>query len=190
MSQSLLDNPWLIQVAVFGLIATVAWLAVEWISARRSRAEERLEDYIDPLARRRREEAVATGGRKNDAMTRMLEASAPALARPLQPKSEQDIGKLKMKLSHAGFRSQAAPQIFLGIKVVMLAIGVVLGGGTTVALMGMSQSALFRVGMIAGVMFYLPEIILYGLPDALDLMVVCVEGASASTRQCARLPRK
>src|SRR4051812_25154078 len=102
MSESLLNSPWLIQIAVFGLIATCAWLAVEWFGANRSRAEERLEDYVDPLARRRREEGALPGNKKSDAMTRMLEASAPALARPLQPKTEKDIGKLKMKLSHAG----------------------------------------------------------------------------------------
>ena len=50
-------------------------------------------------------------------MARMLEASAPALAKPLQPKTEQAMSKLKLKLSYAGFRSEAAPQIFLSIKV-------------------------------------------------------------------------
>src|SRR4051794_12831486 len=122
MSQ-LVNNPWLVQIAVFGLIATIAWLAVEGLGAGRSRAEEGLEDYIDPQARKRREEAAtAIGGKKSDAMTRMLEASAPALAKPLQPKTEQDIGKLKMKLSHAGFRNQAASQVFLGIKVILLMV--------------------------------------------------------------------
>jgi tight adherence protein C len=207
MSQSLLNNPWLIQIAVFGLIATIAWIAVDWLGgAGRSRQEERLEDYVDPLARRRREEATATGGSKrNDAVTRMLEASAPALAKPLQPKTEKDMGKLKMKLSHAGFRSQAAPQIFLGIKVVMLMLGVVLGGGTTVALLGMTQGAIIRVIMIAGLMFFLPEIVVYfiakkrkesiflGLPDALDLMVVCVEaglGLDQAMRKVAEEMKK
>src|SRR6185369_14507979 len=142
MSQSLLNNPWLVQIAVFGLIATIAWIAVDWLGGGRSRQEERLEDYIDPLARRRREEGTATGGKKNDAVTRMLEASAPALAKPLQPKTEKDIGKLKMKLSHAGFRSPGAPQMFLGLKVVMLALGVVFGGGTTVALLGVNQGSI------------------------------------------------
>jgi tight adherence protein C len=53
--------------------------------------------------------------------------------------------------------------------------------------MGINQSSLFRVVMIAGGMFYFPdgvvmwlgkkrkESIFLGLPDALDMLVVCVE---------------
>jgi len=204
-AQSMLNNPWLIKIAVFGLIAAIAWIAFDWFSSGRSRQEERLEDYIDPLARRRREEAGVPGGKKNDAVTRMLEASAPALAKPLQPKTEQDMGKLKMKLSHAGFRGPGAPQIFLGLKVIMLVLGVVLGGGTTVALIGVNQGAIIRIVFVVGGMFFLPDIVLYflakkrkesiflGLPDALDLMVVCVEaglGLDQAMRKVAEEMKK
>src|SRR5206468_3171834 len=101
------------------------------------------------------------GGKKGDAVTRMLEASAPALAKPLQPKTEKDIGKLKLKLSHAGFRSQAAPQMFLGIKVILLVAGLVLGGGTTVAFLGVNQGAIIRAVLIVGGLFFLPDIALW-----------------------------
>ena len=200
------DNPWVIQIAVFGLIAALAWLAVDWLGGGRSRAEQRLDDFKDPMARKRREEANATGGKKkNDAMTRMLEASAPALAKPLQPKTEKDIGKLKTKLSVAGFRSQAAPQIFLGIKFIMLVIGVLFGGGTTFALLGINRGSLFRVVLLAGSFFYFPDLVLWwlgkkrkesiflGLPDALDLMVVCVEaglGLDQAMRKVAEEMKK
>jgi tight adherence protein C len=96
-------NPWIIQIAVFGLIAAVAWLAVDWLGGKSSRAEQRLDDYKDPLSRKRREEGAALGKKKNDTMARMLEASAPALAKPLQPKSEKDIGKLKMNCRTRAF---------------------------------------------------------------------------------------
>jgi tight adherence protein C len=205
-AELLSENPWLVQLAVFGLIAAVAWLAVDWLGGGSStRAEQRLDDFKDPLSRKRREEAMAGSKKKNDAMSRMLEASAPALAKPLQPKSEKDIGKLKLKLSYAGFRSQAAPQIFLGIKFVMLMLGVVFGGGMTVAILGVNQGSLVRIVMIAGGMFYFPEIILFwlgrkrkeaiflGLPDALDLMVVCVEaglGLDQAMRKVAEEMKK
>jgi len=135
----------------------------------------------------------------------LLERSAPALAKPLQPKTEKDMGKLKMKLAHAGFRSEAAPQIFLGMKLVMLVIGVVVGGGTTIALLGVNKTSIFRCVMIAGTMFYLPNMIVYwiakkrkesiflGLPDALDLMVVCVEaglGLDQAMRKVAEEMKK
>jgi len=199
------DNPWIIQLSVFGLIAAVAWLAVDWVGGGSSRAEQRLQDFKDPLARKRREEAGGPGKRKNDTMARMLEASAPALAKPLQPKTEQGMSKLKLKLSYAGFRSEAAPQIFLMTKVIMLAIGVVLCGGTTVALMGLNQRSLIRIVFTAGGMFFFPDALLFwlgkkrkesiflGLPDALDLMVVCVEaglGLDQAMRKVAEEMKK
>src|SRR5438067_2082140 len=203
-AQSLLNHPWVVQLAVFGVIAIVVWIIVDYFGRGRSRSEERLEDYTDPQARRRREEGVAGGKKKNEAMA-FLAASAPALAKPLQPKTEKDRGKLKMKLAHAGFRSEAAPQIFLGMKLVMLVIGVVVGGGTTVALLGVNKTSIFRIVMIAGTMFYIPNMIVYwiakkrkesiflGLPDALDLMVVCVEaglGLDQAMRKVAEEMKK
>jgi tight adherence protein C len=202
LAQSFSD-PWIVQLAVFGLIAALAWLAFDWFAGNSSRVEQRLEDFKDPLARRRREEAQSK--KKSDAMARMLEASAPALAKPLQPKNEFEANKLKMKLSHAGFRSEGAPQIFLGMKFILLVIGVILGGGTTIALMGVNQASLFRCVMIAGGMFYLPDLIVFwlakkrkesiflGLPDALDLMVVCVEaglGLDQAMRKVAEEMKK
>jgi tight adherence protein C len=176
---------WLAPLGVFGLVAALAWMTVDWLSSKTSRAEQRLDDFKDPMARKKREELGPK--KKNDAVARMLESAAPSLAKPLQPKSEQEQSKLKLKLSYAGFRSEAAPQIFLGCKFIMLMIGLVLGGGTTVAIMGINQGSLFRIVMIAGGMFYFPDVVVMwlgkkrkesiflGLPDALDLLVVCVE---------------
>jgi tight adherence protein C len=205
LGQSSFENPILVQIAAFGFIAALAWLAFDWFAKGNSRAEQRLQDFKDPQNRKRREENLAGGKKKNDAMSRMLEASAPALAKPLQPKTELEQNKLKMKLSHAGFRSQAAPQIFLGMKFVMLMIGLVLGGGTTVALLGITQGSIFKIVMIAGGMFFFTDIVVYflakkrkegiflGLPDALDLMVVCVEaglGLDQAMRKVAEEMKK
>ena len=201
-AQSFLNNPWVVQLAVFGAIAIIVWVIVDFLGRGRSRSEERLQDYTDPQARKRREEGG--GPKKNEAMA-LLERSAPALAKPLQPKTEKDMSKLKLKLSHAGFRSEAAPQIFLGMKFVLLVLGVVIGGGTTLALLGVNMKSLFRVVMIAGTMFYVPNMIVWwiakkrkesiflGLPDALDLMVVCVEaglGLDQAMRKVAEEMKK
>lgn len=195
-------SPWMVQVAVFGVIAVIAWMAFDWFTKRRSRAEERLDELRDPMLRKKREEGAT---KTNDAMSRMLQASAPALAKPLQPKTEKEQGKLKLKLSYAGFRSEAAPQIFLGMKIIMLVIGLILGGGGAIAAYGFSQGALIRIVIIAGGMFYLPdgivwwlgkkrkESIFLGLPDALDLMVVCVEaglGLDQAMRKVAEEMKK
>jgi tight adherence protein C len=194
-------NPLLVQGAVFGLFATMAWLAMDWLSKGGSRTEKRLEIIRDPMARKRQEAA----GKKGDAMSRMLEASAPALAAPLQPKSEKDINKLKLKLGYAGFRGESAPMVFQAMKFLGLCIGLFLGGGATFLTMGFTQGALMRVVLVAGALFYLPELVVMflarrrkeaiflGLPDALDLMVVCVEaglGLDQALRKVAEEMKK
>lgn len=196
-------SPLAVQIAVFGLIAALVWVVVDWFSSKNTRAEQRLDDFRDPISRKRREEAGRKGG--SDAVTRMLEAASPALAKPLQPKTQKEAANLKMKLSYAGFRGEGAPQVFLGAKFICLIVGLFLGGGTTVALMGLTQGALMRIVLIAGGMFYLPdgivwflgkkrkEAIFLGLPDALDLMVVCVEaglGLDQAMRKVADEMRK
>ena len=199
---ALLTNPWLVQLAVFGLIATMAWLIVDFITKRNSRAEQRLDELRDPMARKKRDEANI---KKSDTMSRMLKASAPTFAKPLQPKTEKEQGKLKLKLGYAGFRGEGAPPVFLGMKFILLVIGILIGGGTTVAIMGLNQGSLFRVVLIAGGMFYLPDLVIMwlgkkrkeaiflGLPDALDLMVVCVEaglGLDQAMRKVAEEMKK
>jgi tight adherence protein C len=120
-------------------------------------------------------------------MTRVLAKAAPALSRPLQPKSGKDIGKLKARLVQAGFRHESHPSIFLGFKLAGLVIGLVVGGGTVLLTSGISQGSLMKAGALGGLFFYLPDIVMWfiakkrkdaiflGLPDALDLLVVCVE---------------
>src|SRR5688572_8510886 len=93
--------PWLVALGVFGLVAALAWVAFDWITGKSNRAEERLDDFRDP--RRKRGEM---GQKKPEgAMSRMLEQAAPKFAKPLQPKTEKEQSRLKLKLGYAGFRS-------------------------------------------------------------------------------------
>ncbi len=149
----------------------------------RGTTERRLDELKDPNARRGDSEK----GGKLDPMTKMLQKATPSLAKPLQPKSEKEVGRLKERLSFAGLRTETAPTVFLGIKFVGLIIGLFLGGGSLLLFTGFNIGGLFRAAMFAGGFFYAPDLglwwlgkrrkdqIFYGLPDALDLMVVCVE---------------
>lgn len=174
-------NPWIVYGAVFGLIAAIVWLILDWSGNRSSRAEQRLDDLSDPNRGKRTE---AKGG---SSMSRMLQAAAPALSAPLQPKSELEQSQIKQSLSHAGFRGESAPSIYMGLKVIGLVGGFIIGGGISFFIMGFTVGAMIRTIICAGVLFYLPTAVLWwlgknrkqaiflGLPDALDLMVVCVE---------------
>lgn len=179
----------LLPFAAFGLVAALAWWLMDFLSPTKSREEERLDEFRDPNFRRGKKEQGAV--KKSDAMTRVLEKATPALAKPLQPKNEKDANKLKSTLSHAGFRNEAAPTIFLGLQFLCLILGLFIGGGTVLLVSGFTTWSLIKAVGVAGLMFYLPKFVVMflarrrkqqiflGLPDALDLMVVCVEAGLA-----------
>lgn len=186
---TLIGTPLLTKVAIFGGVACGAWLLLDLMSGKKKpRAEARLDDFRDP-SRRRGEAREGSRGvtKRADGMTRLLEKASPRMAKPLQPKSEEDVGKLRAKLNYAGFRGESSPSIFLGLKTMCLAIGFFVGGGTLLFTKGATGEAVMYTIAVAGIAFYLPEVVLYflrksrqdniffGLPDALDLMVVCVE---------------
>jgi tight adherence protein C len=200
-----IDIMYLLPFAAFGAIGATAWLLVEWYTSRRPRTEQRLDEIRDPMAARRRQQEGGRGAVKSsDAMTRMLERATPALAKPLTPKNANEAGKLKSKLQHAGFRGETAPTIFLGLKFAGLIVGVMMAGGSLI-LSDLGYMALLRAAALAGGMFYLPDGIVWfigrkrkeqiflSLPDALDLMVVCVEaglGLDQAMRKVAEEMKK
>jgi tight adherence protein C len=178
----------LTKIAIFGAVACAVWLVMELVAKGSPRVEQRLEDFSDP-SRRRGEGAGGSRGvtKRSDGIGRLLEKASPKFSKPLQPKSEEDVGKLRAKLNHAGFRGETTPSIFLGLKSICIAVGFIAGGGTMWFTKGATTEALMYTVGVAGVSFYLPDVVVwwfkksrqdnifFGLPDALDLMVVCVE---------------
>lgn len=172
----------LIPFAVFGGAMAIAWLAMEWMgTGKRARAEERLDEWKDPNRRRKEEPRNTT-----QAVTRVIERASPALAKPLRPATERDASRLKQRLMQAGFRGQEASTIFLGLKFLSLCAGVLIGGGG-VLIFGTNHQVLLRCAGFGCLLFFIPDVLLalvgsqrkqsifLGLPDALDLLVVCVE---------------
>jgi tight adherence protein C len=173
----------LVPFAIFGLFAVGAWLILETLGARKPRAQERLEELRNPSKRRA---AETTPVKKSATMTKML-AKATPMAKPLQPKTDEEVGKLRRRLSEAGFRNESALGIFLGLKFIGLMVGLSLSGGTALLTAGLTQKALIYTVITSAGLFYLPDAVVWliakyrkdaiflGLPDVLDLLVVCVE---------------
>lgn len=105
----------------------------------------------------------------------------------VKPKEAQELSKTRSALVHAGFRQPHAVDIYWGIKVGAALVG--LGVGVLVAASGRvpGQYKMLAALLCVAVGFYLPGMLLdsrvkkrqkaiqNGLPDALDLLVVCVE---------------
>lgn len=171
--------PW----AIFGAITCLILVAVSYFSSDSSRATERLEELRDPGLRGKKK----AGENQQGGMGNLLNRAAPTISKALEPKSELEQDKLRVRLSNAGFNSPNAPQIFLSLKVILLAAGALAGAGFGLTWWGMTQYGLVSVVASGGLGFYLPEVVLallgkkrkenvfLTLPDALDLLVVCVE---------------
>lgn len=107
----------------------------------------------------------------------------------MQPSSETDIRSIRHSLITAGYRRAHAPLLYLGSKLFMaiaLLLGTTLIPAKALGFPGFSTLLIYYV-LAAFVGYYLPdywlrwtigarkERILRALPDALDLLVVCVE---------------
>lgn len=204
LASSLFDFQTIIPFAIFGLFAVGAWWLMEVFAKRRPKAEQRLDEFRDP-SKRNRDGRDGPSIRESSAVTKLLEKASPALAKPLQPQDEASAGKLKQRLNCAGFRTESASMIFLSLKFAGLIAGLMLFGGPMLLLAGVSQDTFIRTGIVAGALFFLPDVVLwfltkrrkdaifFGLPDALDLMVVCVEaglGLDQAMRKVAEEMKK
>ncbi len=180
-----LDMSYVTPVAIFVAIAVGLWLMFDTLFNRETRSESRL----DQMRRRARgeveEEPQANSTR--DGINKLLTKASPALSSAIQPKNEKDVNKMKVKLDSAGFRNDNAVEMFLSIQVLCGLFGLFMGGVGSLFLKGFTTTAALYAAGIALLFFLLPGIILgflaskrkekifLGLPDALDLMVVCVE---------------
>ncbi len=181
--------PWVI----FAVCTVGVWALISAFQKEDNRATERLAELRDP-----------SGGKKkkkpNQGMGKLFERAAPALSKALEPKSELEQNQLRVRLANAGYNQGNAAQMFLAIKVAMLGIGALAGGGFGMLAYGATQKGYFSIAIAAGVCFYLPELVLrfmassrqqkifLSLPDVLDLLVVCVEaglGLDAGMRRIA-----
>jgi tight adherence protein C len=175
---------WLIPFAIFACISALVWVVLDMVNGKSGRVEQRLDLLSDPVRRPTRD---AREEKVSEALTRALEKASPTLSKALTPKTEAEAGKLKQRLMEAGFRTEAAPAIFLSLKVIVALCFLAITGGVATLMDGISTTMLMKVLIGGGIGFYLPELglsflgskrkkqIFQGLPDALDLMVVCVE---------------
>ena len=138
---------------------------------------------VAPERRRLRQLTTAGPTGVIDARATLIDTVDPRLKRlPGVPKSPKELGRLRRRLARAGYTSMTAVLIFAAASIVTpVALGLV-----PILLLGAGQGLI--LGLIGGAIGYLlPSLVLgrltelrkreirEGLPDALDLFIVCVE---------------
>ena len=180
-----MDIETLLPVIAFVGISTGMWGLWTMFNKKSSRAAERLDEWRDPFARQRRESG--TSANSGNAVGAMFDKAAPALSRALESKNELEQSNLKIRLANAGYSRPNASRNFLAVKAVSLGLGLFLGGSYGFYSAGFAKNSWMSLVIGGGMGFFLPELILtlqkwsrkqrifLQLPDALDLLVVCVE---------------
>ncbi|HMB96638.1 MAG TPA: type II secretion system F family protein, partial [Tepidisphaeraceae bacterium] len=113
----------------------------------------------------------------------LMQRISNVAAEPFMPKSRERQSGLKRDLGYAGFHTAPVLRMVQGFKLICLVCGLILG--LTVGFFANNILLGFSLGGLLG--YFLPKMWLrlkikgnqkslnLGLPDALDLMVVCVE---------------
>jgi tight adherence protein C len=174
----------LVPILVFGGIVAGIWAILSMISNRNSQALDRLSRLSRPTSLAEIEDPLAAHkGTKLQGLTEAVKS----ISKPLMPQGEVEQNALKTKLANAGFRSDAAPMVYSGIRLVSLAVFFLLSVAIFVPGRPFGWKMLQGIVIMTGCGFYLPSVILWylrskrqqeiflTLPDALDLLVVCVE---------------
>ena len=105
----------------------------------------------------------------------------------LLPRSKKEMGRLRQRMTRAGIRFAGAPVVYSLAEYIL---PVVLGGGIYFSGLLAAPTVWLAAGALAFLGFFLPGLWLEqqlnrrrreienGLPDALDLLVVCIEAGS------------
>ena len=184
----------LMPVAVFiSIVCGVFWL-LSAISSRNSQAEERLERIGRPKSLVEIEMAQA----ESKGRFAGLKEAFGNLGTQIDNSSEADRNSLKIKMANAGFRNENAAAVYQGIRAICLVTVLLPALFFFLLKDGFTIRSIQWTVLLGGLGFYIPQIglwhlrttrqkeIFLTLPDALDLLVVCVEsglGLDAALRK-------
>ncbi|MEI4472535.1 type II secretion system F family protein [Frigidibacter sp. MR17.24] len=164
----------------------------------------------DPLKKLKDEGSAAPGrGAKDDPRRALRTGKTDKLqkfATFLEPKSEEEMGTARLKMMRAGYRGKTAVRTFHAIQFAIAIFALVMG--TAYALIESSKGAVTPAQMTmytllpAALGYYLPRYWLNrriterqkqmqnGFPDALDMLLVCVEAGQSLDQSIIRVAKE
>lgn len=171
----LTSNP--VASAAFVMVSSLVLLVSLLVGGRRTRLNTRLRDLS------------GQGGPAMDTITlgKIASTTLPRMGTPFIPTDEGERTKLQTRLIHAGLYRRQAMVVFLGVKVLLIAPAFLCVAASLIGVVTLWQGliiggCLVIVGLI-GPSFWLDRMkrkrqsnFRRALPDALDVLVICLEG--------------
>ena len=153
----------------------------------------------------RRVEALAGDSRSRSGPSTqagLATRAATHLAAPLMPHKAEDISRLTARVIQAGMYGKSAVAAFVGVKTMLVAVPLIVG--TVCGSIGLvSMNIGLLLGVLGGVIGLIaPNVwldrckaerqitIRRALPDALDLMVVCLDGGLSADAALQRVAKE
>jgi tight adherence protein C len=173
-----MNEQFLLYMCVGGAVTAVAFFVSRIaLGERDTRLRQRLTDQQRPQPAATQTAAPVEGGKA------WFERLSRAVAEPFMPSTREKQSVIRRGLSYAGIYSASAVRLVTGAKLIFLVAG--LGAGYAVGVLIDMVVLGISLGGLVG--YFIPKTWLrmqirsnqraltVGLPDALDLMVVCVE---------------
>jgi len=170
----LIIEPYILIISLFGFVALLVWWAGLMMtknsgSRLRDRLKGNVEKKPEPLGKKKLNSIFASVG--------------DVAASPLMPKTREEQYEMKRRLARAGVYSTGALRIMQGSKVMLSVIGLAAGYWFGVWLENVMIGVAFggMLGFLAPTFWLKQQTKAHlraldrGLPDALDLLVICVE---------------
>ena len=173
-----MENNAILMWAAFLMVSSLVLLAFLLVGGSKSRVETRIEGLLGRDA-----PPSAAGG-----VAQLARTALPRMGAPLVPKDEAERTRLQARLIHAGLYGRQALVYYLGVKMLLTAGPLLLGvAAGSLGLVGLQQGliggAIVGIAGLIGPSFWLDRRKAFrqvtfrrSLPDALDVLVICLEG--------------
>ncbi|MGZ3380461.1 MAG: type II secretion system F family protein [Isosphaeraceae bacterium] len=171
----LTSNP--VASAAFVMVSSLVLLVSLLVGGRRTRLDSRLRDLS------------GQGGPAMDTITlgKIASTTLPRMGTPFIPTDEGERTKLQTRLIHAGLYRRQAMVAFLGVKVLLIAPAFLCVAASLIGVVTLWQGLIIGlclgIGGLIGPSFWLDRMkrkrqsnFRRALPDALDVLVICLEG--------------
>lgn len=167
-------QPYVLSISLFGFVALIVWwcglmMTSNSSSQLRNRLKGTVEKKSEPMSRKK--------------IGSIFQSVGEAAASPLMPKTREEQYEMKRRLARAGVYATGALRVIQGTKVILSLIGLVAGYWMGVWIDNVMIGIAFggMMGFLVPTFWLRQQTKIHlralerGLPDALDLLVICVE---------------